>query len=674
MTNPDPDGKSPRRRDIDGLRAVAVLAIVAFHAWPDAAPGGFVGVDVFFVISGFLISRIILDERRAATFSFGGFYLRRARRILPAYLAVTALVAALAVWVLMPHALTRFGAMLAASGLFLTNMLLWTGQGYFEQGPRQLALTHLWSLGVEEQFYLTWPLLLALLSSRWLRPLRALAFVGLLAGSLALAQMWMAGGAANSAFYLFPARAWEFLLGGLLALGIIPAPGPRMANLAAVAGLGLILGAVALLSEASSFPGVSALAPCLGAALVIWSGQNAPPRWGAVLRWPPMVGVGLISYSLYLWHWPLLVLARTALQRPLALTEALGIVAASVVLAILTWRLVERPWRGPAPAPRPRHLAFALVPLLLLVLLGAGLFLGKGLPGRLTPSVLEAVNAEEGGMNPLRARCHANPHAPLPSAALCRGGAPLARAAGRYDVLVWGDSHADAVTPGVFAWGRGRGLSARQATRSGCPPLTDVRVMIGRVGDDPTCRAANRQLLQEIAANPDLKLIVLSARWPLYEDARPAYDPDAGPVHLEDALAASHRPFAVGPALTRTLDAIRATGTGAQVVVIGPVPELPFSVPNCVAEARQLHRDEAGCATSRADLPLARARPLEAELRRVVATRPFARAVFPTASLCAQDRCVAIRGPTMLYFDDDHLSVAGAQQLVPDWLDQTFAR
>jgi peptidoglycan/LPS O-acetylase OafA/YrhL len=663
---PEPAG---HRRDIDGLRAVAVLAIVAYHAFPRWIPGGFVGVDVFFVISGFLITGIIDRAREAGRFSYLAFYLRRARRIVPAYVVVLAATAALSLWLLLPLRLTWVGGALAASGLFLTNFAFTMSFGYFTPVVQQNPLLHLWSLGVEEQFYLVWPLLLAALSWKALRRARFAVAVVVLAVSLAAAQWLTTHDGAVWSFFLFPTRAWEFLAGGLLALAPRFAPrGPASANAAGAVGLALILGSIALLSDATPFPGLSAVPACLGAAFVLWSGIGRDPAATAVLRSAPAVGVGLVSYSLYLWHWPALIFAREYAQRDLRPLEIATVLALSAGLAVVTWRYVEQPWRRRA-TPRPaRALALTLSPLLAFVALGAALFLTHGLPTRLSPAARQAANIENTDVNPRRQACFTNLKPVAPNG--CRYGA--ATDAKDYDVLVWGDSHADAVTPGVVDWATARGWSVREATHGGCPPVVDARSMQPKRGELTGCRASTRQAMDEIAADPKLKLIVLSARWALYDGDKPYYDTGNPPHRMLDARAPGDRVYPLDEALVRTLAAIRATGTRAQVVVLGPVPELTFSPSYCVAMARHLWRPEWKCWDAPAALPLARAHPAEAAIARALAGAPRVRTFSPSGRLCTETSCVTVLRRRVLYFDDDHLSATGARMLVPGWLDEAL--
>jgi peptidoglycan/LPS O-acetylase OafA/YrhL len=658
------------RQDIDGLRAVAVLAIVAYHAFPRAIPGGFVGVDVFFVISGFLITGIIARARDEGRFSYLGFYLRRARRIVPAYLVVLAAIAALALWLELPQVLTWNGATLGVAALFVANLGFLRGYGYFTPGLQQNPLLHLWSLGVEEQFYLVWPLLLALLSLAALRRFRLLAAVILLILSLAAAEWLVSHNGSVWSFFLFPTRAWEFLAGGLLALGATAGPrGPVPANAAGGLGLALIAGSVALLNDSSPFPGLSAVPACLGAALVLWSGTGREPAATGVLRSAPAVCVGLVSYSLYLWHWPALIFAREYAQRDLKPLEIVAALAVSGGLAVATWRLVEQPWRS-RPAARPgRSLALTLSPLLIFVALGAAIFATHGLPMRLSPAALQAANIETTDINPRRNECFIALKPVPPNG--CRFGA--AANAKDYDVLVWGDSHADAATPGVVDWARARGWSVREAAVGGCPPLLDARVMAQKTGELQGCRASTGRAMGEIAANPKLKLIVLASRWPLYDGDRPRYAGNTSQLTMLDARAPGDRVYPLDEALTRTLDAIAATGTQARVAILGPVPELTFSPPDCVAMARHLGRAETPCWDAPAALPLIRARAAEAKIATALARRPAIGVFYPTGRLCTQTSCITELKRRLIYFDNDHLSASGSRALVPGWLEAALS-
>ena len=651
------------RRDIEGMRALAVLSVVAYHAFPAIAPGGFVGVDVFFVISGFLISGIIVRERDAGVFSWGRFYLRRARRILPALVAIILAMAAVAAVIELPQQLRLTGAVLGLAGVFAANLLFPRTQGYFDPAPQQSPLLHLWSLSVEEQFYLLWPFLIALLCLKPLKRARPWIALVLLALSLAFAQKQLMAGALSPAFFGLPSRMWEFLAGALLAFGA-PAPASRgVADAASGAGLALILGSVFLLTDKVLFPGVAALPACLGAALLIWAGEGQSPRPSAVLANTAAGAVGRISYSLYLWHWPLLVLAAEAAQRPLALHERALLVLLAAGLSVLSWRFVEQPFRrGETLRPWRRLAPFAAGPVVMFAA-GAALFFGHGLPGRFSQEAQQAAALETTDINPERMACFGR-QGPLPPTG-CRFGAP--DAAGDYDVLVWGDSHGDAVTPGVVDWARRRGWSVREATQGGCAPFTDGRIkMFAPVRSE--CRATTAEVLREIANDPKLKLVVLAARWPLYRDAPPFYDVNS--PRIGSSLRGQDNDLT--PSFVSTLDRI-ASLTKAQVVVIGPTPELTIIPPECVALRLHLRLSSSACWSVPSGPPLARARPAEAQIRQALALRPWARAVFPSTDLCDARRCISAIDGRLIYFDDDHLSASGARKLVPGWLDRALA-
>jgi len=329
------------RPDIDGLRAVAVRAVVAFHAYAPAAPGGFVGVDIFFVISGYLITSLLAREIDGGTYSTWRFYERRLRRIAPASLVVCAVAAVAAALIYVPSEFELFGESLTASLLIHANIFFYKESGYFAAPEDVMPLLHIWSLSVEEQFYVFFPIVLVLLSKWRIRtPGIFVLFAASFVASCVAVVM-----SPDAAFYLAQYRAWELLTGSLLALRVVPSPGRRAADVASWVGGALIAFSIWGLSSRSAFPGWNAAFPCLGAALLIYAGPQAMlNRW---LSTAPAVGVGLISYSLYLWHWPLLAFGAAIAMRPLHPQEAAVAVALAFLLAWLSYRFVETPFRRP---------------------------------------------------------------------------------------------------------------------------------------------------------------------------------------------------------------------------------------------------------------------------------------------------------------------------------------
>jgi peptidoglycan/LPS O-acetylase OafA/YrhL len=336
-------GATTYRADIDGLRAVAVLAVVAFHAFPDALAGGFVGVDVFFVISGYLISRIIFQGLERGTFSVAGFYARRILRIFPALILVLVACLAFGWFGLLADEYRQLGKHVIAGAGFVSNLALWSESGYFDNSAETKPLRHLWSLGLEEQFYIFWPLLAAL---AWRSRAGLLLVTTAILGASFVLNLHGVGTDAVAAFYSPLTRFWELSVGSLLAYlvlhGHVQAERlrPAWANGRAWAGAGLLIAAVACMDRSRDFPGWWALMPVLGTAFVIAAGERA---WlnRAILSHPLAVGFGLISFPLYLWHWPLLSFGRMVAGHAPSLAYRLAAVAVATGLAWATWRYLE---------------------------------------------------------------------------------------------------------------------------------------------------------------------------------------------------------------------------------------------------------------------------------------------------------------------------------------------
>lgn len=359
------------RPEIDGLRAVAVVPVILFHAEFGWFSGGFVGVDVFFVISGYLITSILVEDLAGGRFSIARFYERRARRILPALFFVLACTTA-AAWLWMtPPQLEGYARALVAVVLFVSNIYFWRTDDYFAPAAELNPLLHTWSLAVEEQFYIVFPVLLFV---GWRFGARRLLWiaVALSLASLALAQ-WGSRNAPTPNFFLIPTRAWELGAGAICALLLANAP-PRANALLAGLGLALVAASVFAFDAATPFPSVYALAPVGGAALVILYG-DARTLVGRLLSLRPMVGIGLISYSVYLWHQPLFVFARIRSMTHPSAEVMLALSAASLVLGYLSWRYVEAPFRRSGAPPLPsRRAVFAASGLAAAGLVGFGVY------------------------------------------------------------------------------------------------------------------------------------------------------------------------------------------------------------------------------------------------------------------------------------------------------------
>jgi peptidoglycan/LPS O-acetylase OafA/YrhL len=369
------------RADIDGLRAVAVLSVLGFHVGLSGVSGGFVGVDVFFVISGYLISSIVFSEIAGARFSLIGFYERRIRRIFPALFAMLAVSSVFAVLYLLPTELVAYCKSMLAATTSVSNLYFWKHSGYFDS-PTSQPLLHTWSLAVEEQFYVCFPLFLVVVRKCF--PQRLRISVVLLFFCSLVASIIVVSHNAETAFYMPYTRAWELLLGTILSLRMFPRlESAYLRNLATVSGFGMIAYSVVSYTQQTLFPGFSALVPCIGSALIIWAGEGGSSFIGAVLSWRPFVFVGLISYSLYLWHWPVVVLRKMGViagmgvirsQHRIALLSShrfdmLVEIAISFLLAVVSWILVERPFRR-GPLRLTGRPLFAVTGAIMFVMLG----------------------------------------------------------------------------------------------------------------------------------------------------------------------------------------------------------------------------------------------------------------------------------------------------------------
>jgi peptidoglycan/LPS O-acetylase OafA/YrhL len=498
------------RPDIDGLRGVAVLLVIGFHAFPGRIPGGFIGVDVFFVISGFLISSIIFRSLENDRFSYADFYGRRIRRIFPALTLV--LVACLIYgWFQIPSEYKLIGKHVAAGAGFVSNFASWRDTGYFDSSASQKPLLHLWSLGIEEQFYIFWP---AILGFVWMRKYNSFLKITLsiLCCSF-LVNIWTVRSHPVAAFYSPLSRFWELMLGGVLAYLTLHRPDflVKSTNGQAAIGLLMIVPPALFLTNQSVFPGWWALLPTVGAFLVLSAG---PASWlnRNLFGNPLLVSVGLISYPLYLWHWPLLY-AFSQLPSQEYLTHAqsvfgrMFVIAVSVLLSWLTYRMVEVPIRSGSPR---RNLTYFLVGSLALVAFVGGLaYKTDGFVSRLSPLLAQILSYDYVQNYSVGYRvdtCLIDPSIGQTSFGDCTS-YPSVRAVS--DVLVWGDSHAAQLYPGIQT-AIGSNSKITQFTVSSCPPIIESTPEI-----DPHCNEINSHVMEWVAKDrPDR--VILGGFWPDY--------------------------------------------------------------------------------------------------------------------------------------------------------------
>jgi len=633
------------RPDVDGLRAVAVLAVLAFHGFPRVVPGGFVGVDVFFVISGFLISGIILDALKRGTFSFADFYARRIRRIFPALALVLVATVVLGWWTLIPADYRQLGAHVAAGAGFVSNVLLWRDAGYFDAAAESKPLLHLWSLGVEEQYYLVWPLLLFVLRRHIHRVLPMVAAFAV--ASFAL-NVFLVQRDPTATFYLPQTRFWELMLGGMLAYVRVfgPTDGGRRArpllravraalarapvrNALATAGALLVATALLVLDESSAFPGSWALLPTVGTTLLIAAGPDA---WlnRRVLAHRGFVYIGLISYPLYLWHWPLLTYARLYIGAEPPVLVRCAALAASVLLAWLTYELLEKRIRR-ARSTRARRrtvaaLATSLSALAIYGLLASSYYTrsrSAAVPGLVAVSEAFDDWAYEGDHD-------------IP------GDTPRT-------VLFIGDSHMQQYLPRIQKIAHEHAAPARTVmakTAGGCAPFPDIERRGRR------CAAFVEQALA-LARGPQVEIVVFGASWAGFvqrTDYRKVGDLDGAPLELEGADA----DWVLGRFEAELSDLVRR---GKRVVIILSSPRgADFDPRKWVQRAGwfdfHVHIDRSAVPLSEA---MATSNEIDARLE-AIARRVGATVVEPVDSICTVHGCPTIDAAgNPLFKDDTHL-------------------
>ncbi len=632
------------RREIDGLRAIAVLAVVLYHAGVPIPSGGFVGVDVFFVISGYLITSLLLREwQQHGRIDLIGFYARRVRRLLPVLWLVVATTLLAAMVLLEPAGPAMQGVLdsTAASLLFVANFYFAANSGGYFDGPAdEMPLLHLWSLSVEEQYYFVVPLALIAVLWRWPHAWRTCLVIASIA-SFAFAE-WAVQHVPSMAFYQMPARFWELGVGGWIAGSAPSRLGQRWPARLFAFGCVLTLAAV-VWTPATHFPGVGALPAVVGAGLVLYALNDSDRlgTWGRVLASPAMVGVGLISYSLYLWHWPLLAFDQAVNVEASSLATRLGLCALAVALSWVSYRFVEMPFRR-SSLRWPRAVVLSGAGIVSLALMGATWGL-RPAPS-VQPSPAESLAWATRLDHPSNMdRCHLN---------LNDDEVRLREAECRSDttkppnVLIWGDSHALAWQPLAWELARARGGSAVSFTLDSCPPVVDYS---SYRADFPMhrdhCRRFNDQVLDYIAAHR-IDTLIMNGRWLVYLEA-------AGP----ESLRLGHAPRHVADTLAVGLDQAlaRVSSQVGQVIILAPPPQLRDNAPKCIAsgqvEACAMPRPEYD---RRAENPRRLLHALAAKYHNLTV-------VDPADFFCNAQQCPVMRDGYALFWDDDHVASRAAR-------------
>ena len=673
------------RPDIDGLRAVAVLSVVGFHAFPMWMRGGFIGVDIFFVISGFLISSVIFESLERGTFSFAEFYARRIRRIFPALVLVLAACYVMGWFALLPAEYAQLGKHIAAGAGFISNIVFWGEAGYFDNAAETKPLLHLWSLGIEEQFYIVWPLLVW---AAWRRRLNLLTLAVVLVFLSFALNVREVGRDAVATFYAPHTRVWELLCGSVLAwlalygkgLGAglrrwidgwlvrivyrqpAEADGRTLSSVLALVGGGLLAWGFWRISKEVAFPGVWALVPVLGAVAIIAAGPRA---WvnRVVLSNRVAVWFGLISYPLYLWHWPLLSLARIVEGGVPGRTIRIGAVVLSVLLAWLTYRWLERPMRT---AVRGRLKVVALVALMVVVgYTGYNAYQRDGLPFRLKQmrQVAELLSRPPPGSGEEMIWCQER--FPELSRLLpeVTGGCALS-APSAPTVAFIGDSHAGHyLVDGIEQVFHDDVLMGMGYVR--CLPFAHAEFMTGG------CQQAFSGVLDFLENQPSIKMVIIAGYWSYLM---------AGDIEAQgDNWRILRQPTAAQIASFKdnaTQFLSRVLASGKRVILLRDVPDLGFDVRQCfdvrplrltpTQRVRDCWIDEGAYRQ--------RVRRVEQALDELLAQLPAVETFDPRPLLCRDGRCHASDGQLPYYFDGDHLNPHGARMVLNALGEQRFRR
>jgi len=622
------------RPEIDGLRAIAVVSVVGFHYFPEFIPGGFIGVDLFFVISGFLISRLIWDALERREFSFSTFYGSRVRRIFPALALVLCATWLIGRLLLFWEDFARVGLHILAGALFFSNFALWDEGGYFDVAAERKPLLHLWSLSIEEQFYFLWPLLLCLLARLRIRfwPIG----IVLCVASFSFDQSLL-GHDRAAAFYNPGGRVWELIIGALVGAGVRSRGelrGRRATTLSTLAIL-IVATSTILFNTALPFPGVFALVPVGAAALLLFSAGTATMLGGALCS-RGAVSIGLISYPLYLWHWPLYSYSYSYFHGEIPVWIRCGLIACSVLLSAATYLLIEKPIRK---ARGNARVVLVLVSLIGGVgILGGMTFVRRGFVAssdlvRLAPYLAEPTRLAEWLSYVRAGTCH------IQDSNIGRHPGECIET-NRPRILLWGDSHAAALYPGILELQKARGFGLVQMTSSGCPPLPrSYSAAYSR------CDEINENVLQ-VTKETQPDVVILASSW------RHAHLPA-----VETEIVAK---------LTEQLQRLRQIVPKARIIVVGPLMKWDPGLAQVLARYVKTSGTKPPLRLPRQETADNTKRQVLSELLKQLSAREGVAYIAPDEYFCDRDGCLTRFGDSrgeFVSFDGEHLNLRASRQL-----------
>ncbi|WP_158658166.1 acyltransferase family protein [Agarilytica rhodophyticola] len=657
------------RADIDGIRAIAVSIVILFHFSVPGFSGGFIGVDVFFVLSGYLISSIIFSQLEKGKFEFGNFYFRRIRRLFPVYIVVMLATFAVAYALMLPKEFREFGQSLLASTVYVSNILFYLQAGYFDTSSHLKPLLHTWSLSVEEQFYLIFPFV-AWVTAKFSRKSLFILFATLTLASFAAAAYYIHRD--NSAvFYLYPFRAWEMFLGTLLATQFIPQLKSKLSNdIAAVCGLLLIIIPNFFYDSSTLFPGVSALAPCLGTVLLLYTGVSHSGWVQRILSSSPPVFIGKLSYSLYLWHWPVYVLYTYGKPEGADTIDICIMSACTFIASLLSWKFVETPIRkGQVVLFNNKVNVFTSTALVSVLFMAVGFYIHStlGMPNRLDSKTAAFAVAASDLFGDFE-NCEENTNKTLPNIGFCAIGSPFTSTS---YTLVWGDSHGGAYKRGYKSLVEGKDHNVLVAWDGGCPPIYNFNKdeSVSSTVVDEQCSKRNQAVRRLIERDSRINAIVMVGRWSYYingggvgidaENKITIWPDGAEPGSVDDEAA-----YFVD-AFTKTLEVL--TKDKHKVFVVEQPPEFTRYLARTLAinlmnGSADFEKNLAELATQDYPSVLARQGKMQTALD-AVEQRGLATILRTHKYFCSESTCSLMINDAPTYFDNNHVSSLGAVQI-----------
>ncbi|WP_321337012.1 acyltransferase family protein [uncultured Cohaesibacter sp.] len=649
------------RPDIDGLRAIAVISVFLYHLNFSFIPGGFVGVDVFYVISGYVILKGLVPGIMEKRFSLISFYDRRIRRIYPALILVVALCLLVGYFVMTPKEFVSLAETSAAALFSGSNIYFHDRLGYFAAAGNTLPLLHTWSLGVEFQFYLLIPLLLLAAGRMASDSKKAIVFAMLAVIAVSFCINVFSVFVlfdTKFAFYMPMARFWEICLGGLIACWDNRFnPSRALSNTLIYVAIAGLVASFTLIDQNVSFPGIAVLLPVLATSILVLVVPRNDSIYNSIVTFPPAQFFGRISYSLYLFHWPMIVFPTLYLGRDLAIWEKIIVFLLATGVSFVSWKFVETPLRCSHKGSHHKQVVGGIgATVAVLCFVTATVVFLNGIPQRLSPGAQVVYR---------QITQNAAPDLPcepvdwvhdmgMSSIASCQN----ENAAGMGTFLLWGDSHAGMLWPDLQTELSSVGMNGILAVMAECPALLNVHT--AKYKNREECAALREQLLK-IVQSRKIDLVVLSSRWGNYSSDLPAPGDGGFPVSLFDDL--NHgRSISFKDALLNTVQ--RFTSLGARVLVVGPVPEINYNVPEMLVRSTNL--DFPMPAVDLAKFEMRQANTLEA--LKMVSKIEDAKVVYPSERLCPERSCKVVVNKKPLYIDDDHLSNFGVDVILPDIL------